>query len=167
MLVASTHVCFACYMPGRFIAAGRAAAACGAAASADAASGPAAAALPAVCVARKHMLPCWSPRGDCSVCCTCCQLGPIFHILHLLLPLLQVRLPDGNEGFEPCPPTTPGAQEVNLQYFADKGTADRVVPPKISRLDFEKVLLRARPTVSHSDLGVFERFTEEFGEEAS
>jgi len=27
------------------------------------------------------------------------------------------------------------------------------------------VLLRARPTVSHDDLKVFENFTEEFGEE--
>jgi vacuolar protein-sorting-associated protein 4 len=87
--------------------------------------------------------------------------------LLLLLFLLQVRLPDGAEGFEPCPPSAPGAQEVNLQYFADKGLADRVVPPTISRNDFEKVLLRARPTVSHSDLGVFEKFTDEFGEEAS
>jgi vacuolar protein-sorting-associated protein 4 len=33
--------------------------------------------------------------------------------------------------------------------------------------DFEKVLLRARPTVSQGDLGIFEKFTQEFGEEAS
>lgn len=33
--------------------------------------------------------------------------------------------------------------------------------------DFDKVLDRARPTVSTKDLEVFERFTEEFGEEAS
>jgi vacuolar protein-sorting-associated protein 4 len=31
--------------------------------------------------------------------------------------------------------------------------------------DFEKVLLRARPTVSKSDLGIYEKFTSEFGEE--
>lgn len=31
--------------------------------------------------------------------------------------------------------------------------------------DFEKVLLRARPTVSQKDLKVFEDFTAEFGEE--
>jgi Vps4 C terminal oligomerisation domain len=30
-----------------------------------------------------------------------------------------------------------------------------------------QVLLRARPTVALSDLGVFEKFTNEFGEEAS
>jgi hypothetical protein len=30
-----------------------------------------------------------------------------------------------------------------------------------------QVLLRARPTVSKSDLDVFERFTSEFGEEAN
>lgn len=32
---------------------------------------------------------------------------------------------------------------------------------------FSQVLLRARPTVGKSDLEVFERFTQEFGEEAS
>jgi vacuolar protein-sorting-associated protein 4 len=42
-----------------------------------------------------------------------------------------------------------------------------VIPQPITMRDFEKVLLRARPTVSTGDLGVFERFTEEFGEEAS
>lgn len=43
----------------------------------------------------------------------------------------------------------------------------QVVPPIISMRDFDKVLDRARPTVSTKDLEVFERFTEEFGEEAS
>lgn len=61
----------------------------------------------------------------------------------------------------------PGAQECSLQYFADKGIADKVVPPTISMKDFLKVLDRARPTVSVKDLEVFERFTDEFGEEAS
>jgi len=40
-----------------------------------------------------------------------------------------------------------------------------VNPPQISMRDFEKVLLRARPTVSKSDLGIYEKFTAEFGEE--
>lgn len=38
-------------------------------------------------------------------------------------------------------------------------------PPKISYRDFEKVLLRARPTVSAADLEIYEKFTSEFGEE--
>lgn len=41
----------------------------------------------------------------------------------------------------------------------------KVAPPLISMRDFEKVLLRARPTVSQKDLKVFEDFTKEFGEE--
>jgi len=41
----------------------------------------------------------------------------------------------------------------------------QVQPPRISMRDFEKVLLRARPTVSVKDLKVFEDFTKEFGEE--
>lgn len=41
----------------------------------------------------------------------------------------------------------------------------QVHPPKITFRDFEKVLLRARPTVSTKDLEVYENFTSEFGEE--
>ena len=41
----------------------------------------------------------------------------------------------------------------------------QVQPPRISMRDFEKVLLRARPTVSSKDLKEFEQFTAEFGEE--
>eukprot|EP00955_Chlamydomonas_euryale_P066571 359590-Chlamydomonas_euryale.AAC.3 len=43
----------------------------------------------------------------------------------------------------------------------------QVMPPKITMRDFEKVLLRARPTVGKADLEVFVNFTTEFGEEAS
>jgi vacuolar protein-sorting-associated protein 4 len=56
---------------------------------------------------------------------------------------------------------------MTLQYFADNNLADKVLPPKISMRDFEKVLIRARPTVSKSDLEIFEKFTAEFGEEAN
>lgn len=82
--------------------------------------------------------------------------------------MLQVKHPTtGGDGYEPCPPLAPGARELSLQWFADQGLADQVVPPVISMRDFEKVLERARPTVSTKDLDVFERFTDEFGEEAS
>jgi len=40
-----------------------------------------------------------------------------------------------------------------------------VHPPNITFRDFEKVLLRARPTVSAADLAVYVKFTSEFGEE--
>lgn len=43
----------------------------------------------------------------------------------------------------------------------------QVMPPKITFTDFQKVMLRARPTVGKSDLEIFERFTSEFGEEAN
>jgi hypothetical protein len=40
---------------------------------------------------------------------------------------LQIRHPTtGADGYEPCAPLAPGAQECTLQYFADKGTADQV-----------------------------------------
>lgn len=41
----------------------------------------------------------------------------------------------------------------------------QINPPPISKIDFDKVLARQRPTVSKSDLEVHERFTKEFGEE--
>jgi vacuolar protein-sorting-associated protein 4 len=41
----------------------------------------------------------------------------------------------------------------------------QILPPPITRTDFEKVLARQRPTVSKTDLEVHEKFTKEFGEE--
>jgi len=38
------------------------------------------------------------------------------------------------------------------------------VPPRITAADFDRVLLRARPTVSRADLEAHVRFTAEFGE---
>ncbi|PHT42747.1 DNA replication licensing factor MCM3 -like protein 1 [Capsicum baccatum] len=40
-----------------------------------------------------------------------------------------------------------------------------IIPPLISKTNFDKVLARQRPTVSKLDLDVHERFTKEFGEE--
>lgn len=41
----------------------------------------------------------------------------------------------------------------------------QILPPRLKRSDFEKVLSRQKPTVSKADLEVHERFTKEFGEE--
>lgn len=41
----------------------------------------------------------------------------------------------------------------------------QVHPPDICFRDFEKVMLRARPTVSKDDLGIFEKYKNEFGED--
>lgn len=56
----------------------------------------------------------------------------------------QTRLPDGRSGWEPCAPAAPGAQAATLQSLADKGQADLVVPPVITRTDFDKVRRRRR-----------------------
>ena len=76
----------------------------------------------------------------------------------------RARGADG-EVLEPCSPGDSGAFEATLAQLAEKGVAAQVQPPKISVRDFEKVLLRARPTVSHKDLQIHEDFTKEFGEE--
>ncbi|XP_021722078.1 protein SUPPRESSOR OF K(+) TRANSPORT GROWTH DEFECT 1 [Chenopodium quinoa] len=65
----------------------------------------------------------------------------------------------------PCGPRQPGAVQTTMQDLAAEGLAAKIVPPPITRTDFEKVLSRQRPTVSKSDLEVHERFTQEFGEE--
>ena len=54
---------------------------------------------------------------------------------------------------------------MTLQYFVDNNMEQKVLPPQISMKDFEKGLSRAKPTVGIKDLGVFEDFTREFGEE--
>ncbi|XP_068637164.1 protein SUPPRESSOR OF K(+) TRANSPORT GROWTH DEFECT 1 [Aristolochia californica] len=65
----------------------------------------------------------------------------------------------------PCGPKHPGAVQTSMQELAADGHASKILPPPISRADFDKVLSRQRPTVSKSDLEVQERFTKEFGEE--
>ncbi|KAH9611258.1 hypothetical protein KSS87_009727 [Heliosperma pusillum] len=70
-----------------------------------------------------------------------------------------------NDIWVPCGPSKPGAIQTTMEDLAAKGLAGKIVPPPISRTDFEKVLARQRPTVSKSDLEVHERFTREFGEE--
>ncbi|KDD74938.1 AAA+ ATPase [Helicosporidium sp. ATCC 50920] len=66
---------------------------------------------------------------------------------------------------EPCSPGDSGAFAATLQSLADQDKANLVRPPPISFRDFERVLLRARPTVSPDDLAIYEKFTSEFGEE--
>ncbi|EFH68710.1 hypothetical protein ARALYDRAFT_311880 [Arabidopsis lyrata subsp. lyrata] len=71
--------------------------------------------------------------------------------------------PDGT--WIPCGPKQPGAIQITMQDLAEKGLAEKIIPPPIARTDFEKVLARQRPTVSKTDLEVHERFTKKFGEE--
>ncbi|EMS45124.1 Vacuolar protein sorting-associated protein 4B [Triticum urartu] len=65
----------------------------------------------------------------------------------------------------PCGPKQPGAVQTTMQDLASKGLASQILPPPISKNDFEKVLARQRPTVGKKDLEVHEKFTKEFGEE--
>uniref|UniRef100_A0A2N9ITZ6 Subtilisin-like protease fibronectin type-III domain-containing protein n=1 Tax=Fagus sylvatica TaxID=28930 RepID=A0A2N9ITZ6_FAGSY len=86
-----------------------------------------------------------------------------------------VRTPSDN--WVPCGPKQQGAVQITMQELAAQGLASKVksvvrrfycleiLPPPISKADFDKVLARQRPTVSKSDLEVHERFTKEFGEE--
>lgn len=68
--------------------------------------------------------------------------------------------------YEPCAPSEHGAIPTTLAALAEQGKASQVHPPDICFRDFEKVLIKARPTVSKDDLIVFEKYAKEFGEEA-
>ncbi|KAJ0507219.1 putative vesicle-fusing ATPase [Helianthus annuus] len=74
-----------------------------------------------------------------------------------------IKKPD--DTWVPCGPRHPGAIEITMQDLATRGEASKIIPPPISRTDFDKVLARQKPTVSKSDLEVHDRFTREFGEE--
>ncbi|KAL6563692.1 Vacuolar protein sorting-associated protein 4B [Orobanche gracilis] len=74
-----------------------------------------------------------------------------------------IKTPNGL--WMPCGPKQPGSVQISLQELAAQGLAAKIIPPPISRTDFDKVLARQRPTVSKADLDVHERFTKEFGEE--
>lgn len=74
---------------------------------------------------------------------------------------------EGGEMLEACSPGEPGAFAATLAELADRGLAGRVATPSITMRDFEKALLKARPTVSAKDIEVQEKFTSEFGEEGS
>lgn len=99
---------------------------------------------------------------------------------------------NSNNVWVPCGPRQPGAVQTTMQELAEQGLASQVwvclgtsfcvnsydldltlqliprlqiIPPPITRTDFDKVLAKQKPTVSTTDLQVHERFTKEFGEE--
>lgn len=78
---------------------------------------------------------------------------------------LKVVDSNGEEVYEPCSPGNPEGFPATLESLAEKGLSQKIYPPKISRVDFDRVLARARPTVSKKDLEIHEKFTKEFGEE--
>lgn len=76
-----------------------------------------------------------------------------------------IKTPQGHAMLEPCSPSDPLAFPATLNSLANEGRAADVRPPDITLRDFQKVLLRARPTVSTKDLETYVSFTKEFGEE--
>ena len=72
---------------------------------------------------------------------------------------------EGKKYLEPCTASMSGAIETNLENLAAEGKASLVAPPAITMHMMRKVLEKARPTVSQSDLETYQKFTKEFGEE--
>ncbi|TKY67079.1 suppressor of K(+) transport growth defect 1 [Spatholobus suberectus] len=98
-------------------------------------------------------------------------IGPILQVKDVLFEPVRktqdamffFKNPEGM--WIPCGSKQQGAVQITMQDLAAKGLASKILPPPISRTDFDKVLARQRPTVSKADLNVHERFTKEFGEE--
>ncbi|KAK1381929.1 MIT domain-containing protein [Heracleum sosnowskyi] len=65
----------------------------------------------------------------------------------------------------PCGPRQPSAIQTNMQELTARGLTSMILPPPISRTDFDKVVAKQKPTVSVGGLEVHQRFTKEFGEE--
>ena len=77
----------------------------------------------------------------------------------------RTEIINGKQAYLPCSPGDPNAFPATLASLAESGKAADVQTPFISMRDFEKVLTRARPTVSTKDLETHIQFTKEFGEE--
>ncbi|KAH7438613.1 hypothetical protein KP509_04G022900 [Ceratopteris richardii] len=77
----------------------------------------------------------------------------------------RVMSKDGEEMWVPCGPRQRGAVQTTMQELAASGLAAKILPPPITKSDFDKVLARQKPTVSKDDLMIHEKFTNEFGEE--
>ncbi|KAG5560472.1 hypothetical protein RHGRI_003701 [Rhododendron griersonianum] len=97
--------------------------------------------------------------SDIAVCVNDVLFEPVRKAQHATY---FVKTPGGL--LMPCEPKQPGAVQTTMQELAAKGLASKITLPPITKMDFDKVLARQRPTVSKADLEVHERFTKEFGE---
>ncbi|EAY72476.1 hypothetical protein OsI_00332 [Oryza sativa Indica Group] len=70
-----------------------------------------------------------------------------------------------DDTWTPSEQSQPGSIQTTMQELASKGLAAKILLPPISKIDFDEVLVRQRPTVSKKDLVVYEKFTQEFSEE--
>lgn len=77
----------------------------------------------------------------------------------------EVVSKEGEQMWMPCGPRQRGGIQTTMQDLAAKGLAAKILPPPISKADFDKTLLKQKATVSKDDLELHERFTKEFGEE--
>ncbi|GLJ22779.1 hypothetical protein SUGI_0429090 [Cryptomeria japonica] len=101
--------------------------------------------------------------SDISVCVKDVLFEPVRKTQDAMF-FRKVSTQDG-EMWMPCGPRQSGAVQTTMQELAIEGQASKILPPPITKTDFDKVLARQRPTVSKGDLEVHERFTKEFGEE--
>lgn len=66
-----------------------------------------------------------------------------------------------NDMLTPCSPGEKGSMEMNLVDIP----SNKLLPPIVTREDFEKALLTSKPSVSQDDLEQYVKWTKEFGQE--
>jgi vacuolar protein-sorting-associated protein 4 len=64
--------------------------------------------------------------------------------------------------YVPCDANDDGAMKMSMVELPEP---ELLLPPDICLEDYEMALLKIKPTVSQSDLGRQQEFTEEFGQE--
>ena len=88
--------------------------------------------------------------SDISVCVNNVLFEPV-----LIIKDASYFVKTFNSIWVPCDPIQCGAVQVTLQEIEVQSLASKVLPPPISRTNFEKVLARQRPTVNKADLVIF------------
>ena len=66
-----------------------------------------------------------------------------------------------NDYLTPCSPADPNARAMTWREVP----SGKLIPPNVSRDDFERAFARSRPSVNSADLQQNEQFTQEFGQE--
>jgi len=73
----------------------------------------------------------------------------------------RVLGPNGIEALTPCDPDYPSAIEMNLMDLDDP---QKLVVPIVDKKHFQSAIEHVKPTVNNSELLIYEKFTEMFGQ---
>jgi vacuolar protein-sorting-associated protein 4 len=80
---------------------------------------------------------------------------------------VEVEDDEGNKlkKLMPCAPGTKGGIKMTLMQLAETRGPEMLIAPPVNYRDFDKTLLRCKPSVSEGDLQEFQDFTNNYGQE--